>query len=81
MTNWSQYSPSVQDDDRSGSVIRYQMRKAGASVASPIRGGGDDPESGNFLPLDRRKEIDKARFWALHRLGHFQRQKAGVFDA
>jgi len=80
MTNWSQYSPSADDDARSGYVIRYQLRKGG-NLASPVSGEGDDPGSPNFLPLDKRKEIDKARFWALHRMGQFTRQKAGIFDA
>jgi len=58
--------------------IRYAGRN---SVTSPLRGGNDDPMSPAFVPLDKRTELEQARFWARQFLTKRMAQQEAEFDA
>lgn len=58
--------------------ISYVLTRPGASVFR--MDPADDPLSPSFLPLEKRSEIDKARFWVLHSQGNSNRPAHGEFD-
>lgn len=75
---WARYS---QNTDRAHQLIPHIRYHGGNSVTAPIRGGPDDPGSELFVPLDKRNDLEQARFWARQFLSKQAGHQEAEFDA